>query len=144
MFEQTGVKRQSLVGERSAVPSRLLVLLAAVAMVLAACTTASDDPTTTEAEQDPVTTSAAPDQTTAAPDETTAPDEPPASAVDAVVAYDEAGVAPNTAYRFAYIVECANENAYCSTRIDAMDVAAEKYGGSHIRCSIRSSIQRHS
>lgn len=48
---------------------------------------------------------------------------------EAVVAFDAAWTTPSDPpLKIAYIVECANENGYCLTRVKAMDDAAAKYG----------------
>jgi ABC-type sugar transport system substrate-binding protein len=92
-------------------------MVAIAALIGAACASGED------VEPSPAATSPPAQEAEPSPAEEL-PDDP----VAAVVAFDESGATPSQEYRIAYITECATENAYCLTRVEAMDDAAAKYG----------------
>lgn len=49
------------------------------------------------------------------------------SAVDKIIAFDEAGEKLTEPARIAYLAECA-QNAYCQARVHGMEAASEKFG----------------
>lgn len=97
---------------------RRIAVSAVAALIAAACTSGEDVTPSPEAVPSPT------GETAPSPPA----EELPADPAAAVVAFDESGATPSQEYRVAYITECATENAYCLTRVDAMDDAAAKYG----------------
>lgn len=97
---------------------RVSAVIAAAALLISACTAPAVEPTPAPTVHD----------TPAATDASSTPAALPAEPAEAVVAFDEGSGEASREYRIAYITECANENEYCLTRVDAMDAAAERYG----------------
>ncbi len=97
---------------------RHVAVVAAVALVAAACGSGERDATPSQPATSPRATTGL----------SRAAEEVPDDRASTVVAYDDKGATPSQNYRIAYITECATENAYCLTRVEALDDAAAKYG----------------